>query len=507
MKLLTKAGKRIRVLKHGPKKLRVAVAVIVLSNFVIPLALFWYNYSPLQLVLAMILLDVCLYPTFRYLSRRETGLPVAPVLCMSFAVQYALPIFTQEPKVVLASEDVRYLEDNQVVLALLMSIMGVCLFQVVYYLIKRPEILKAISPVKLHLNRRTAEMFCVAVFIVSLLAGRFRSFLPEDSASQFNAVVGLVQNQLLVVIVILAWLASSGQKEKRHLIMLYFVVAVAALRGFSTTMMELMMVPLAVLLMARWAYTRKLPVGSLALIALAFLFFSPVKMNIRSTVRDDSQGPTVEQVQNRASDWINESSRFWQEVFEGKRSLVESTADASSRTDLIHSFAHIYSFTPSIVPYQYGATYSYLTVAWIPRAIWPEKPIANYANNFYAVEYGISTEEGVKTSSFGATLMGEGFINFGVVGVAVVMIVLGLAISLMERVFGSEKSGVGGQAVFLAVFVYFLNGIGTSAELLFGGLVQNLVCGALIIALAKGATSIVRLPKRSLAPPQLPNES
>src|SRR5256885_1988471 len=118
MKLLTKAGKRIRVLKHGPKKLRVAVAVIVLLNLVIPLTLSWYNYSPLQLVLAMILMDVCLYPTFRYLARKETGLPIAPVLCMSFAVQYSLPIFTQEPKVVLVSENVRYLEDNQVVLAL-----------------------------------------------------------------------------------------------------------------------------------------------------------------------------------------------------------------------------------------------------------------------------------------------------------------------------------------------------------------------------------------------------
>src|SRR5438132_6394390 len=195
MKLLTKAGTRIRLLKQSPRRLRVAVAVVILLNFVTPITLSWYNYSPLQLVLAVILLDVCLYPTFRYLARKETCLLVAPVLCMSFAVQYSLPIFTQEPKVVLVSEHVRYLEDNQVVLALLMSIMGVCLFQFAYYLIKRPEILKAISPVKLHLDKRTAEVFCVAVFVISLLAGRFRSFLPEDSALQFNAVVGLVQNQ------------------------------------------------------------------------------------------------------------------------------------------------------------------------------------------------------------------------------------------------------------------------------------------------------------------------
>src|SRR5438128_571854 len=83
---------------RAPQKLRIAIAVLAFANVAVPAILSPYNYSVSQLVLAMILLDVCLYPTLRYLVRKE-GLPVLPLLCLAFAVQFATPIFTQVPGV------------------------------------------------------------------------------------------------------------------------------------------------------------------------------------------------------------------------------------------------------------------------------------------------------------------------------------------------------------------------------------------------------------------------
>jgi hypothetical protein len=65
------------------------------------------------------------------------------------------------------------------------------------------------------------------------------------------------------------------------------------------------------------------------------------------------------------------------------------------------------------------------------------------------------------------------------------MFIQGLAISILERIFGSQKSGAGGQAVFIAFFVFFLNGIGSSAEILFGNIVQNLIFGYLLLLWAR----------------------
>jgi hypothetical protein len=163
--------------------------------------------------------------------------------------------------------------------------------------------------------------------------------VPEDSALQFQSIAFLLQNQLLVAIGVLSWLAFKIRKRKRHIAILFIIVFLTALRGFSTTMMEMMIAPLAVFFIAKWTYTHRIPWVSLATIALAFLFFSPAKMEIRQSMRGEIPGD--QQVQNRAQDWVNSSAQFWAETFAGKRPLEESTADASSRMDLIHSFAHI----------------------------------------------------------------------------------------------------------------------------------------------------------------------
>jgi hypothetical protein len=491
----------VRDFTGAPRKLRLAALAAVLATVLVPIFLSWYDYSGWQLILAMVLLDVCLYPTFRYIARSEIGLPIMPVLCLSFAVQYATPIFTQEAKVELVGNEVFYLENSAMIVVLLITIFSVVVLQLTYYVIRDSRFTRTLPSVRLQLSEERAEIFCVVVFCASLFSGRIQNMLSQETALQFSALFTLLQNQLLVAIAILSWLAFSVRKHKRHTVMLYALVGFTALRGFSTTMLEAMILPLAVLFIGKWTYTRRLPVIGLVAIAMAFLFFSPVKMEIRRVALEEMQARQSTSTADRAVDWVAQASNFWWETISGRRLLSESTADASSRTDLIHEFAEIYTMTPSMVSYQYGATYKYLAVAFVPRVVWPEKPQANYANNFYAIAYGISNEEGIKTSSFGITLLGEGYVNFGAAGSLGTMLFLGLALAGTEHIFGSNRAGVGGQAIFLASFVGFLNGIGTSTELLFGGLVQNLVvCTLLLFWVRSRATGALTQSPHELAP-------
>jgi hypothetical protein len=156
--------------------------------------------------------------------------------------------------------------------------------------------------------------------------------------------------------------------------------------------------------------------------------------------------------------------------------------------------------TPALVPYQNGTTYKYFAVSFIPRMFWPEKPLANYTNNFYAIEYGISTEEGITTSSFGITLLGEGYANFGAAGSLLTMVFLGFVLAAFEHVFAAPRAGVGGQAIFLTTFVFFLNGIGTSTEIMFGAMVQNLTAGCILLWWARKSASKVSVLENRLTP-------
>jgi hypothetical protein len=61
------------------------------------------------------------------------------------------------------------------------------------------------------------------------------------------------------------------------------------------------------------------------------------------------------------------------------------------------------------------------------------------------------------------------------------MALIGFILGLLERIFAGSKAGIGGRAIFIAFVVYFLNGIGSSAEIAFGAILQNLLCSCFLL--------------------------
>ena len=140
----------------------------------------------------------------------------------------------------------------------------------------------------------------------------------------------------------------------------------------------------------------------------------------------------------------------------------------------------------------------------IPRVFWPDKPLTT-TNKWFAITYGITTEEGAEKSNFGISLLGECYVNFGLAGVIFMMMFQGAALSTLEQIFSGEKSGAGGHAVFLAFSIWFLNGVGTSAEVLFGAILQNMICScAILIWLRKRRPFDLRFAPILVCRPRLP---
>lgn len=464
-----------------------------LGVLIVPPVYAFYDFSYVKALLAMIALSGCLYPTARYFALRESGMPVMSVLCLAYALQFAIPIFTNVPEISLAYGEVKYLQDDYVVAALLITILGICALQIGYYTLQSGKFARSMPVIDLHLNEKKAFIYCVLVgFFLPLLLG-LRTVLSEQQVLQFSSIFTLLQNQQLVVIGILGWLVYSGRSTKWHKLLLYLVVGIAVWRGLSSAFLEQTIIPVAILFVTKWLYGRRVSILSISFMLAVILFLSPVKGSFRQALWSDSVSVNVDSISDRAFLWVEQASQYWIETLSGERKITDAASDATSRTDLIHQFAHIYSLTPDTVPFQYGSTYSYFAVALIPRAIWPDKPEAGSANNFFAVAYGITTEDGVKRSTFGVSLLGEGYINFGVAGVLLIMALQGAILALLQHVFGSSKSGAGGQAVFLAFFIFFLNGVGTSAEIFFGNILQNLLCSCALLWWAREKSSTRRL--------------
>ncbi len=458
----------------------------IAAAIILPLMLSDFGYNLRNTFLALLLLEICLYPTVRYFARKEKGLPTMPIFCLAFALQFAIPIFTRDATIELVQGETRVLEDSDVTAALALAIIGIVTLLFGYYFFQRSALKQAVPVAQLHLNKSKAVICCLLLGVVLPLLFNLRAIIPEEYQLPLSAVLTLLQNQVYVVIGVLGWLVYGRKSSRWYTVWLYGLIAVTALHGISTGVLEEALVPIGVLFIVRWLLTRRISVTVAACVIGLILFLSPVKGEYRQQLRlDDSSGAAEMSSLARSSLWIEQAAAYWADTFAGRRNLEEATSGATSRTDFIHQVAYIYSMTPSEIPYQYGRTYSYFAVALIPRALWPGKPQAGSANGFFAISYGLLTEEGAKTTTFGMSLLGEAFINFGWAGVILVMFIQGLAISILERIFGSQKSGAGGQAVFIAFFVFFLNGIGSSAEILFGNIVQNLIFGYLLLLWAR----------------------
>ncbi len=472
--------------RRSPHVIKVFIGASVGTMLIVPLILGEFGDSWPQTFLGTLLLAVCVYPCARYFDRHETGLPTMPVFCLAYAMQFAFPVFTSEDTFLLFAGEIKYLEQSDVVAALLLSIIGIAALQLGYYWFQKSSCRNVMPVAQLPLKKWKALIYCLAVGLLLPLLLTFKGIIPEDFQQPLSSILRVLQTQVLVVIGILGWLYYGRKESKFYGLWLYGLVLVASMRGISSGSLEEALAPIGVLFVVKWLYTRRVPVTPIVATTLLVIFLSPVKSDYRQKYWMGEDPDLAEQsFLTRGLTWIDQAAEYWRDTLSGSRDLAEATSSATSRADFIHQVAHIYSMTPEVVPYQYGKTYSFFAVSFIPRIIWPDKPVAGSANAFYAVSYGVTTEEGATRTTFGVSIVGEAFMNFGIYGVVFIMLIQGVLISGLHHSFGGAESGPGGQAVFLAFFVFFLNGIGSSAEIMFGGILQNLICGYFLLLWAK----------------------
>ncbi len=470
-----------------PARLTQLFLILSLGGLIVtPLVLSDFGFSWLLVFLAVLLLEICLYPSVAYLAQSDSSLPTMPVFSLAYALQFAFPIFSQEHTFLLLGGEVRYLLEKDVAIALLLAIGGISTLQIGYYWFQKSSYRRVLPVAHLPLKKSKAVAYCIMVGILLPILFTFQGIIPEEFQQPLSSILRVLQNQILVVIAILGWLFYGRKESKFYGVWMYALVLIAAMRGISGGSIEEAVVPIGILFVVKWLHTGRVPVAPIVATALLVVFLSPVKADYRQRAWLGEDPELAEQSSlTRGKVWLEQAAEYWQETLSGGREISEATSTATGRADFIHQVAYIYSMTPSVIPYQYGKTYSFFLVSFIPRIIWPDKPTAGSANGYYAVTYGVTSEEGAKTTTFGVSILGEAFMNFGWAGVILIMLVQGIFIGAMQHSFGGKISGPGGQAVFLCFFVYFLNGIGSSAEIMFGGILQNLLLGYVLLLWAR----------------------
>ena len=422
-----------------------------------------------------------------------------------------MPLYTQQRGLIIVNQFVPVSWDA-LYEALWLVEFGLIAFVGAYYLFMRSPLATVVPRLDLPLDPDRLKTYLSLSFLgggTIMVLSAIGLSLFETSA--LGAVVRLAASQFNIALILLGYQIYQEERPsiKKRLVF-YTGLAFAFLIGLTTGMLENAFIPLVSLFLVRWHASQRLPWRWLLVGVVLFIVLNPAKFIFRSLVWSDSSSYSLG---TRLSLWTDLAS-------DSTTSLLRPTSasdrgdqvlSALSRFDLIHKFAYVHTMTPQLIPYYNGDTYAYFLVAWIPRLFWQDKPTAtSNANERMDVDYQLKYEG--QATSIGIGLLPEAYANFGPAGVVFVMALQGLILAFLSTLLNGPNSQ-GGRAIYLSICIYFLNGIGSSASVMFGAIFQQAVFSAVILrffasgwgALPTEESTVQHvLPNASVVPPRFP---
>ncbi len=415
---------------------------------------------------------VAVLPVALWYRNGFQGLPMFELICVAYGLSYGPPIYLVPNQIapmgqsVVLSSELMLKAAWSALLGLIMLILGYNLLGFNFRYGGLPQLDMPLSA-----ERR---IYLVGLLLLIGLLGRF---LGPYATERFRAILHLLECQFQVGIIILAYQIFSNARAGLGLkILLVMSVCSWAILGIVGGTLEGVAVPITLVFMVRWHVRRRFPWALAAVIPGIFLILTPLKLEYRARVWEGSEGRGG--VISMLKVWwsVAEDSLAGQRLGQEQH---DSISEVAARLDLLHKFAYVESQTPNEVPYFKGNSYSYLIYTFIPRVLWPNKPVASAATDLVDFAYGLRSEQNT-TTNIGIGQIAEAFANFGWYGILGVMILQGLFLRSVNQVLNGPQSD-GGRAIYVAIAVLFLNGVGTSAVVLFGSVIQLSLASAVLM--------------------------
>ncbi|HZT97145.1 MAG TPA: hypothetical protein VFB34_09950 [Chloroflexota bacterium] len=265
------------------------------------------------------------------------------------------------------------------------------------------------------------------------IVGAGNAFIPVNSG--YLEWVQLASQMTLYAMVLLAlYILRNRPKDRRLWYLLWGMLAVNVLTGAAYGSKQVLLEGIEVLIVAWWYSRRRLPpqlLAGLVLVAMvAFVVIPAYRQNVGQGAGTSTGSCTSGSCQfgTASVNPISALTSATGSIFLGKSIPDLLATDAwsiSRRLALAPDFGLAYQYTPSLGnPYLLGRDYLWaLPEAFIPRAIWPNKP-SPVNGLYFSIHYaGLPTNT---TSSTSITWLGDLYMNFGLVGTLLGMCAMGV---------------------------------------------------------------------------------
>lgn len=438
---------------------------------------------PMKLTMtAIALIAVCLFPLALWMAGSRSSLPMFELICIAYAGAYSLPLVTLENTIAIKAQLI-WMTWSATGQALEYSLVGSLVMIVGYYAARRTGF-GARWRIDLPMTEQKTRLLAMVALPVATALAMPNALGVLASYGSFWAT--LSNSMYIFVLVAIAKLAATvfgaGLKSSSFLsVMLLALISVMAVLGLSIGMLEAALTPIIATVLVYWVYRRKFPWIAVALLIFALAVLNEAKHQYR---RDTWFTDRSFSIAEKVHIWIMATEEVIQRKVVGATYNYEPNAETGviRRVDLLHIFAYITEVTPGIIPYYRGQTYSYLLIGWIPRILWPDKPIAAASNNLLAIDYELLSLDQLNSTMTGIGIVAEAYANSGLVGIIIVMTLFGVILAVANNVLNGSNSDCG-SAIYLTLMFSFLNGIGSSTTQLFYFVILNTLVLTLLLRL------------------------
>lgn len=440
------------------------------------------RFSLLARLVAWLGMAIAGLPTLWLLTARRARPSTVAALGLWITMCYFMAVLHEER--LLLRWGMARLSEDSVVLAMLFAALVVPLLSAGWWLGGAVGLARLLPQPRLEVADRPLWMAGAGIVSVSLLADILwlRNELSTDRPIM-SLIAALTPADLGFAMVLVPALRPGAGRARWVFWALFAASAsVALMRG---TLGPLVM-PLLIYLLG-WLYLRRrLRLWPVVAALLVVVLFQPVKGEFRAKVWDREVRLTLVE---RLQLFVELSARHW--VGSDTGPVVDheqSVKQAAARTSSALQLAHAIEMTPAVVPHQGGATYRYFRYTFLPRVLFPDKPIAQYADVWAAVMYGYTTPEGTAHVMIGLPQMAEAYINFGLLGGLLLFLGMGLLLRAADEIFAHGAAGAGALALYLFFVEQEMLSLEGSLAQFWGGVLQRFLVYTLAMALLGALT-------------------
>jgi hypothetical protein len=413
-------------------------------------------YSMGDRLLAWVLFALFLGTAFSYFKNSAGKVPLLPLVSLQIYVMYGLAQFTQK-EILIGAEwySPPASAVHRAMILVVLSELGLLLMFKAGRRIARQwrRSWSALYPSNLDMTKTGA----IAYGLLGLIWYFIQNTQLERIPIEIRNILQTVFNPYLALALVLYWTHQDKGGKLRTLGVV--MVSGMALFGLLSGMLEMVLVPVYLIFIADWIWGGVLRTKLIAAAIIFFVILSPIKHHYRALALDAPPIQSVESSLYRLSLWRDAARETWDDPFAKEKSIEA----ASSRTSYLLSLAQVIDYVPNLVPYNRGDGMMTAVLYWVPRVFWPTKPsVSDLINNRYALIFGYSSAESLKTSTIGICQPADGYWDFGAWGAVGYMMLFG---TLLGVLFG--ETGKANPVATVLVIVFSASFFQTLASLQF----------------------------------------